>query len=176
VGASVQAASAVWIPNASLGPQLTVYVSQALWSRDTSARTYGIRLEQVRSDMDPARRGQYGTVRHKTLIDLQLRRHTGPRLEFAARVTWDLERESFGPTPDDSIRLLDLAFRVNDFPTALFSGRRAGPTSRAALPARFALQCRAAPMEVAASSVRHRTDLAAGACDALALMRERPTF
>jgi hypothetical protein len=165
VGAGTQAGTVGWIPNASLGPQLTVYVSQALWSRDTSARTYGIRLEQVRAEMDPARRGQYGTVRHKALIDLQFRRHAGPRLEFAARVTWDLERESLGPTPDDSIRVIDLAFRVSDFPAALLSGRRAAPTSRAALPARFALQCRAAPTDVAASYVRHRTDLATGACD-----------
>jgi hypothetical protein len=176
VVASAQADRVLWLPSASLGPQVTVYVSQPLWARNTAARTYGIRLEQVRSDADFLRRNQFGTVHRKALIDLQLRRHSGLRLEFAARVAWDLERESFGLTSDESSRVIDLAFRIHEPPATLLSGRWARPPSSATVPARFVLYCGVATPQVQALSVRHRTEDPAEACNALALADERPFF
>jgi len=176
VVASARAGGGVWLPSTSLGPQLTVYVSQPLWARGADSRTYGIRLEQVRADAGLARSAQYGTVHRKALLDLQLSPHAGPRLEFAARVTWDFGRESFGLTPGGSSRALDLGFRVHDLPAALSSGRWAGPTSSAALPAWFALDCGAAAIDMTASHIRHRPDRLSGVCNALALVPERPAL
>jgi hypothetical protein len=169
----------VWLPDTSLGPQITLYVNQPLWARGISgisARSYGVRLEQVRSDVGLPRRAEFGTVHRKALIDLQLRPHAGTRLEIAARVTWDLGRESFGLTPDGSSRVIDLAFRTHELPAEPPLQPWAGPISRAALPPRFAWHCDAASTDLTAPYVRQRTDELAGACNALAIMTGRPAL
>jgi hypothetical protein len=173
VVAEAWAGNGVWLPDTSLGPQLTLYVNQPLWAHGTSARSYGMRLEQVRSDIGLPSRAAYSTVRRKSLIDLQLIPHAGTRLEFAARVTWDLNRDSFGPTPESSSRVIDLAFRTHELPADPSSLPWAVPVSRAALPARFALYCNAASNDLTSSYVRHRTDQLAGACNALAMITSR---
>jgi hypothetical protein len=173
VAASACAGNGVWLPDTTLGPQITLYVSQPLWARGGSARSYGMRLEQVRSDVGLPRRAEYGVVHRKALIDLQVRPHAGTRLEFAARVTWDLGRDSFGQTPDGTSRVIDLAFRTPDL-AAVWSFRHwLAPISGATPPARFALHCDAASTEATDYYLRQRTDQLAGACNALAMTTGR---
>jgi hypothetical protein len=172
--ANAWAAGGVWVPNSSLGPQLTVYVSQPLWERGSSARSYGLRLEQVRSDVGLPRRAEFGAVHRKALIDLQVRPHAGTRLEFAARVSWDLGRESFGPTPDGSSRVINLAFRGRVLADKLSFQPWTARTHGLATAPRFVWRCDTVSTEAVASHARHRTDDLVGACDALAMTADRP--
>jgi hypothetical protein len=171
--ANACAASGVWLPDSSLGPQITLYVSQPLWARVPSTRTYGMRLEQVRSDVGLPRRAEYGVVRRKSLIDLQVRPHSGMRLEFAARISWDLGRESFGLTPDGSSRVIDLTFRAHELAAKQPIRPWVGPINAAARPRRFVLHCDVASTDLTAPYVRHRTDQLTNACDALAMTTSR---
>jgi hypothetical protein len=173
VAANTWAGSGVWMPDSSLGPQMTLYVSQPLWGRGNSGRSYGMRLEQVRSDVGLPRRAEYGTVHRKALIDLQFRPHAGTRLEFAARVSWDLGRDTFGLTPDGTSRVIDLAFRAHELATAQPFQPWAAAISSAARPARFVLRCDAASTDLTSSYVRHRTDELSSACNALAMTAGR---
>ena len=173
VAGHVCAGGGVWLPDSSFGPQITVYVSQPLWSRGPSARIYGMRLEQLRSDVGVPRRAEYGVVRRKSLIDLQIRPNAGTRLEFAARVSWDLGSESFGLTPDGSSRVIDLAFRTHEVAAEHSFRPWSGPHNPAALPRRFVLPCEVASIGPAAPYVRHRSDEPTDACDALAMITSR---
>jgi hypothetical protein len=101
VGTNVWAGEAMGQPTSSLGPRITLYVSQPLWSRGTETRYYGIRLEQVPSEAVPSQRVGYGPFRHKVLLDLQIRPHSDVRIELATRFTWDLSRETFGANSKD---------------------------------------------------------------------------
>lgn len=174
--ANAWAGGGVWLPNSSLGPQVTLYVSQPLWARGSSARSYGMRLEQVRSDAGLPRRAEYGAVHRKALIDLQVRPHAGTRLEFAARVSWDLGRDTFGPTPDGSSGVINLAFRAHGLAGEQWLKPWSVPIRSAALPLRYAWHCDAASIEATASYVRHRIDQSAVACDALAMITGRPAL
>jgi hypothetical protein len=170
------AGTGVWLPSSSLGPQVTLYVSQPLWARGSSARSYGMRLEQVRSDAGLPRRAEYGAVHRKALIDLQVRPHAGTRLEFAARVSWDLGRDTFGPTQEGSSWAINLAYRSHGLAGGQWFQPWSVPTHGAALPLRYAWHCDAASIEATASYVRHRTDQSAVACDALAMITGRPAL
>ncbi|HKC17278.1 MAG TPA: hypothetical protein VKC11_11290 [Steroidobacteraceae bacterium] len=101
VGAGAWAGDRAWEPTSSLGPQVTLYVNQPLWSRGTNRRSYGLRLEQVRCDAGMPQRAAFGVVHRKVLLDLQIRSQSDVRVEVATRVTWDLSRESFGPDSND---------------------------------------------------------------------------
>ena len=169
VAANAWAGSGVWMPDSSLGPQMTLYVNQPLWTRGTSERSYGMRLEQVRSEVGLSRPAEFGIVHRKALIDLQVRPHAGMRVEFAARVTWDLGRDTFGLTPDGTSRVIDLAFRTRELTAVRPFEPWAGPISSAGVPARFILHCDAASTDLTSTYVRHRTDELASACNALAM-------
>ena len=169
VFSDASAGAGVWAPNSSLGPQVTVYVSQPLWARGSSARSYGMRLEQVRSDAGLPRRAEFGAVHRKALIDLQVRPNAGTRLEFAARVSWDLGRGFFGPTPDGSSRVINLAFRAHKLADARSYQPWSVPIHRAALPPPLTWSCDTPSTEVAADYIRHRTEQLAVGCDALAM-------
>jgi hypothetical protein len=88
----------------SRSPQITLYFSQTLWSRGTSFRVYGLRIEEVRAlPNGPGRApAAAGSMRRSELFDLQIVPHSDIRIEFARRLVWDSTHGAFGPRSSPS--------------------------------------------------------------------------
>jgi len=111
LSATSWAGGTLWQPGVALGPQLTVYVSQALWAGLATARRYGLRLEQIRAGANGAQRAEDGTIHRRDLIELQIAAHAGVRIEFGTRLTWDLGEESFSTSGAPARLVLNLPVR-----------------------------------------------------------------
>jgi len=100
----------------SRSPQIMLYMSQTLWSRGTSFRVYGLRIEEVRAQPTSGQSGVAGSLRRRELFDLQMVPHSDIRMEFGGRLIWDFTREAFGPQPSRTSLAIGLTIHSIRFP------------------------------------------------------------
>jgi len=95
--AAADAGDIVGMTPTSRSPQITLYFSQTLWSRDTSFRVYGLRIDEVRAQRTSPQSGVAGSFRRSELFDLQIVPRSDIRIELGRRLIWNFTREAFGP-------------------------------------------------------------------------------
>jgi hypothetical protein len=116
-GSAACADNIVGMAPTSSGRQITLYVSQPLWSRGaSSSRVYGLRIEQVRALPAAPQSSVVGSLRRSVLVDLQIVPHSDIRIEFGKRVSWNFTHEAFGPQSSLSIGLPLMSVSVPDTP------------------------------------------------------------
>jgi hypothetical protein len=96
--ASVSAAEPAGAVAPAHGPMLMLYVSQPLLSG--ASRVYGLRLDQVAQvsqavSSPSAVNGFYAASPQRSLVDLQIRHRADVRVEFGARLTWNVRSREF---------------------------------------------------------------------------------
>ena len=92
-----RAADLGFVPSYS-GSQVMLYVSFSFAARGTRTEGFGFRYERsTPSSSDPGARF-CAPLAHRSLIDLQFARGSGPRMQFGPRVTWDISHGRLAPT------------------------------------------------------------------------------
>jgi hypothetical protein len=75
-----------------------LYVSWSFAARGARTEKFGFRYERSSpSSSDPGARF-CAPLAHRSLVDLQFSRGTGPRMQFGPRVTWDISHGRLAPT------------------------------------------------------------------------------
>ena len=80
------------------GTQVALYLSWSFAGRGAHTETFGFRYERSSPAWSAPATRFCAPLAHRSLVDLQFTRGTGPRMQFGPRVTWDISRGRIAPT------------------------------------------------------------------------------
>jgi hypothetical protein len=105
------AADAISAVPAAHGPQLMLYIKQPLGARG-APRVYGLRIERLATPPTLPTPAAIVSIGRREIVDLQIRHYSDVRVEFGRRVTWNVGRQEFGLTANQSNMAMRLPERA----------------------------------------------------------------